>query len=202
MIYHAVSRQSRERAFLFDALFCAGLPSDTCMRRSSPSRLTSQETACVLVFVTLFVWCAVPSYGGMLPHRGDKHEQHKEVEAIENQWRQAMLNNDVGDMDKLLADDYIAITANGTIETKAQSLAVRKAGTVRITKMDVSDTKVRIYGDTAVVTSRAEINGSNGASDVSGHYRYTRVYNYRLGKWKIVSFEASRMRDPNSLQKH
>lgn len=172
------------------------------MRYPSPSRVTPQETACILVFVTLFVLCAAPSYGGLLPRRGDKHEQHKEVEAIEYQWRQAMLNNNLGDMDKLLADDYIAITANGTIETKAQAIAARRAGTLRITRMDISDTKVRIYGDTAVVTSRAEINGSNGASDVSGHYRYTRVYNYRLGKWKIVSFEASRMRDPNSLQKH
>ncbi|HVJ08959.1 MAG TPA: nuclear transport factor 2 family protein [Acidisarcina sp.] len=191
----------RARAFLFDALFRAGLPSDTCMRFSPPSRLTPQETACILVFVTLFLLSAIPSRGGVLPHRSDKHEQHKEIETVESQWRQAMLNNNVGDMDKLLADDYIAITANGTIETKAQVLASRKAGTMRITRMDMSDTKVRIYGDTAVVTSRAEINGSNGASDISGHYRYTRVYNYRLGKWKIVSFEASRMRDPNALQK-
>lgn len=112
-----------------------------------------------------------------------------------------MLNNNVGDMDRLLADDYIAITANGTIETKAQALALRKAGTLRITRLELSDFKIRIYGDTAVVTSRAEIHGSNGASDISGHYRYTRVYNRRLGQWKIVSFEASRIRDPNSLQK-
>jgi ketosteroid isomerase-like protein len=172
------------------------------MRCYPTSRLTPQQTAFVLVALTIFILCAVPSYGGMLPHRGDKHEQHREVEAAEGQWRAAMLSNNVSDMDKLLADDYMAITANGTIETKAQALALRKAGTLRITKMDLSDTKIRIYGDTAVVTSRAEINGTNGERDISGHYRYTRVYNNRLGQWKIVSFETSRMRDPNSLQKH
>lgn len=169
------------------------------MRSHSPSRLTSQQATFLLVFVAVFILSAVPSYAGVLPHRQDK--QHKEIETIEEQWRNAMLNNNVGDMDKLMADDYIAITANGTIETKAQALAARKAGTLRITKIDLSDSKIRIYGDTAVVTSRAEINGKNGASDISGHYRYTRVYNYRLGQWKIVSFETSRMRDPNSLQK-
>ena len=166
----------------------------------STSRLTPKQANFVLVFLTIFILSALPSPGGVLPHRADK--QHKEIEAAEDQWRDAMLSNNVADMEKLLADDYIGITANGTIETKAQALALRKAGTIRITKMDLSDTKIRLYADTAVVTSRAEINGSNGERDISGHYRYTRVYNYRMGRWQIVSFETSRMRDPNSLQKH
>jgi ketosteroid isomerase-like protein len=171
------------------------------MRFYSPNRLTPQQTTFILVVITVFVLYAMPSYAGVLPHRGDKHEAHKEVEAVEDQWREAMLNNNVADMDKLLADDYIAITANGTIETKAQALALRKAGTLRVTKLELNDIKIRIYGDTAVVTSRAEINGTNGASDISGHYRYTRVYNYSRGTWRIVSFEASRMRDPHAAQK-
>ena len=62
--------------------------------------------------------------------------------------------------------------------------------------------KVRVYGNTAVVTSRAQLEGTNGASDISGKYRYTRVYNYRYGQWKIVSFEASRIHDADARSKH
>jgi ketosteroid isomerase-like protein len=130
-----------------------------------------------------------------------RHENkaiHKQIEGLEQQWRQALLTNDVAAMDHLLADDYVGISSNGTVETKAQALAQRRAGTVRISKLDLSDVHVRVYGDTAVVTSQANLVGTNGASDISGEYRYTRVYNRRLGQWKIVSFEASRMHDADA----
>jgi ketosteroid isomerase-like protein len=133
---------------------------------------------------------AVPT----LPHHPN-HELHKEIEALEMQWREAQLSNDVAVMDRLLADDYVGISASGIIETKPEALALRRAGTLHITALDLNDLKVRIYGDTAVVTSRADLEGTNGASNISGKYRYTRVYNRRFGQWKIVSFEASRIND-------
>jgi ketosteroid isomerase-like protein len=136
-----------------------------------------------------------------LPHKSGR-ELHKVIEGLEMQWRQAQLNNDVGLMDRLLAEDYIGISANGTIETKAEALALRRAGTLHITALDLNDLKVRVYGDTAVVTSRAYVTGTNGSSDISGQYRYTRVYNRRFGQWKIVSFEASRMHDVGEREKH
>jgi ketosteroid isomerase-like protein len=136
----------------------------------------------------------------VLPHHG--HELHKEIEALEMQWREAQLSNDVNAMDRLLAEDYIGISANGTIETKAEALALRRAGMLHITTLDLNDLKVRVYGDTAVVTSRADLTGTNGSSDISGQYRYTRVYNRRFGQWKIVSFEASRMHEVGEREKH
>jgi ketosteroid isomerase-like protein len=147
----------------------------------------------VLLLVAICLVMAHPAFAG-LPHR-DTHAIHKEIEALEQKWREAIISNNVSEMDHLLADDYIGISANGTVETKAQALALRKAGTVKITQLDLNDLHVRVYGDTAVVTSKADLEGTNGQSDISGNYRYTRVYNRRLGEWKIVSFEASRIHD-------
>jgi ketosteroid isomerase-like protein len=151
--------------------------------------------ACILLVATLGL--VLPRSAYALP-RHENHALHKEIEALEMQWRQAVIANDVGQMDHLLADDYIGISANGTVETKAQALALRKAGTVKISQLDLTDLKVRVYGDTAVVTSQADLQGTNGQSNISGNYRYTRVYNRRLGQWKIVSFEASRMHDADA----
>lgn len=147
----------------------------------------------VLLTVSLLIFAGRPAHAAF-PHH-DARSIHKQVEALEMQWREAQLNNNVSDMDHLLADDYVGISANGTIESKAQALAVRQAGTLHIKQLELSDLKVRLYGDTAVVTSRAELQGSNGQRDISGTYRYTRVYTRRLGQWKIVSFEASRIHD-------
>ena len=144
-----------------------------------------------LIVLVLLAACHAAS---ALPRR-EKSEIHKQIEALEQQWRNALVTNNVGQMDHLLADDYIGITSNGTVETKTQALDQRRAGTVRITRLDLTDTHVRVYGDTAVVTSLADLEGTNGASNISGEYRYTRVYARRLGQWKIVSFEASRIHD-------
>ncbi len=176
----------------FDAPRRYGLPSGTTMRRRPVFALLRGIPQLLAALVLVAAGQPVLA----LPHHNKI--AHKEIEALEQEWRQAIVTNNVGEMDHLLADDYIGITSNGTIETKAQALAARRAGTMRITKLDLSDIHVRVYGDTAVVTSVADLVGTNGASDISGKYRYTRVYNRRLGQWKIVSFEASRMHDEDA----
>jgi len=128
--------------------------------------------------------------------RGQRHESRREIDLLEQTWRDAVLHRNAAAMDSLLADDYIAITANGTLQSKEQTLANLKSGIVRFASIDFSDRKVRFYGQTALVTSRAEVSGTTSEGDVSGSYRYTRVYvKDERGRWKIVSFEASRIRN-------
>lgn len=161
------------------------------MRRSPASTLCAKSVP-QAVAALIVLACCCPSWA--LPHR-EKSEIHKEIEALEEQWRLATVTNNIGEMNRLLADDYVGITSNGTVENKQQAVAQRSAGTVRITRLEITDMHVRVFGDTAVVTSQAQLEGTNGTSDISGQYRYTRVYTRRLGQWKIVSFEASRMHD-------
>jgi ketosteroid isomerase-like protein len=97
----------------------------------------------------------------------------------------------------LLADDYMAITPTGILQSKEQALASLRSGTVRFNSLDVSDRKIRIYGTTALVTSRADVTGTGPEGSMSGSYRYTRVYVRDVrGVWRIVSFEASKIREP------
>jgi len=161
------------------------------MRRQPASAQDFITAAHVLAAFVLVAVC----HGAWALPRHEKGEIHREIEALEHQWQQAIVTNNVSAMDHLLADDYIGITSNGTVETKQQAVDQSRAGTMRITRLDLTDTHVRVYGDTAVVTSLADLAGTNGTTDISGQYRYTRVYNRRLGQWKIVSFEASRMHD-------
>jgi ketosteroid isomerase-like protein len=143
------------------------------------------------LMLALLTGFATPAHAGF-PHHDSAH---KEIEGLELDWRQAQLNNNVTEVDRLLADDYLGISANGTLETKADELSRRRSGTLHISQLELSDIKVRIYGDTAVVTSRADLVGKSGDRDISGRFRYTRVYSNRQGQWRIVSFEASRISD-------
>lgn len=135
----------------------------------------------------------VPVHAASIPllHREDR--LHKEIENLEAQWRIALMQNDVATINRLLADDYLGINPNGTLETKADALAQRRAGTTKISNIDTINLKVRVYGDTAVATSQVELQGRDGDRDISGRYHYTRVYSRRSGEWRVVSFEASRI---------
>ncbi len=95
----------------------------------------------------------------------------------------------------MMAEDYLGISPNGTLQSKAETLAAFKNETIRLTAITPSEKKIRIYGSTAVVVSKAEVTGTSKGKDISGHYRYTRVYHNNGSAWKIVSFEANRIRD-------
>lgn len=133
--------------------------------------------------------------GGM--HRAQKHESRHEIDQMEEQWRGAMLKSDTATLGSLLADDYIAITPNGDLQSKEQALASLRSGATHFSSIQISDRRVRFYGTTALVTSRAEVSGTSASGAFSGSFRYTRVYaRDAQGNWKIVSFEASRIRPP------
>lgn len=128
--------------------------------------------------------------------RAERHESRHEIDQLEETWKDAIIHRNVQVLSSLLADDYIAITANGMLQSKDQTLENMKDGTLRFTSIMFSDRKVRFYGQTALVTSRAEVRGTTPEGDLSGSYRYTRVYvRDSHGGWKIVSFEASRIRE-------
>jgi ketosteroid isomerase-like protein len=131
------------------------------------------------------------------PHHKMKETYRKQVEGLEETWRTAQLNDDAATMDKLLSDDYVGITMNGQVVTKMQQLDRMRNRQMVLTKMELTDVKVKLIGTTAVVTSLADVEGTNDGEPMHGTYRYTRVY-LRLpsGTWKITNFEATRVGPP------
>lgn len=147
-----------------------------------------------IVLTVAAVFAAMPL--SAMP-RAEKHEVRHEIEHLETAWRNALMHGNTTAMDALLADDYVAITPNGILQSKEQALASLRSGTMHFTSLDLTDRKIRLYGTTALVTSRAEVTGTDPEGDISGAYRYTRVYvKDARGVWRIVSFEASKIREP------
>jgi ketosteroid isomerase-like protein len=128
------------------------------------------------------------------PHPRRKDEYKHQVEKLEEVWRTSQLNGDVDAMDKLLADDYVGITMTGQVVTKMQQLDRMRNRSLVLTKIELADVKVKLIGTTAIVTSLADVDGTNDGEPMHGTYRYTRVYS-RLpsGTWKITNFEATRV---------
>ncbi|MFZ0735175.1 MAG: nuclear transport factor 2 family protein [Candidatus Sulfotelmatobacter sp.] len=123
----------------------------------------------------------------------DQGEQNtiREIIEMEHEAREASLRRDPAFPERALADDYVAITPLGTVTTKKDAISARKSGQLRYDNIDVTDMVVRLYGDTAIVTARADVKGHQLGEDFSGPYRYTRVWVHRAGHWQAVSYQAT-----------
>ena len=115
----------------------------------------------------------------------------REIVDMERQAREASLQRDPDFSQRTLAEDYVAITPLGQVTTKQDTVSARKSRQLRYDSIDVSDMVVRLYGDTAVVTARADVKGHQLGEDFSGPYRYTRVWVRRSGHWQAVSYQAT-----------
>jgi ketosteroid isomerase-like protein len=175
----------------FDCFASSGLTSGTPMVRH---RTLVSKRRTLLVVALLGVIASAPLFAMPVHRNGKKRVSRQTIEGLEEQWRQAQLSGDVTAMDRLLADDFVGITAFGQVTTKAQQLARVRDRVIVLTRLDLSDMKVKLLGSIAVVTTRAEVDGSSDGRSIAGAFRYTRVY-HRLpnGSWKITSFEATRV---------
>lgn len=183
----------------FDRRTISGLPctrmSGKVADRFGPVCFRRLHGGWVIILSLALGTSAIPLHAGKPP--AQKHESRHEIDQLEDEWRNAALTANTKEMDSLLSDDFISITPSGVVQTKEETLANLRAGRVHFTSLTITDRKVRFYGSTAVVTSLAKIQATTSDGQVEGSYRYTRVYaRDAQGKWKIVSFEASRVREP------
>lgn len=144
-----------------------------------------------ILLLLAMVVVASPSFA--VPHRNGT--ARAQIEALEEQWRQAAISDDTEKMDHLLADDFLGITANGQVVTKLQQLDRMRTHQFAISRFEVTDMKIKLISEhAAIVTSLARIEATNEGRPFHGSFRYTRVYQRTAsGGWKITSFEATRV---------
>jgi len=112
---------------------------------------------------------------------------------LENEWNDAVVKRDAAALEKIEADDYTFIDAEGTLWTKAQDVATFKSGDYVATSMVADELKVRVYGHVAVVTGRNTIKAQFKGKDISGQYRYTDTWVKRGGRWQCVATHSSKI---------
>jgi len=126
------------------------------------------------------------------PPGSREEEIVREIIDLERQAKEAALHRDAAFSERTLADDYVAISPLGQIISKADTVAARKSAQLRYDSIDISEMVVRLYGgNTAIVTARADVKGTELGEEFSGPYRFTRVWVRRNGRWVTVSYQAT-----------
>ncbi len=77
-------------------------------------------------------------------------------------WRQGAIKQDKALLEKYLADDLVYTHGGGQTETKAQYIANVTKGPSHYKAMEPSETRVRIYGKTAVLWGLVDVTPAKG----------------------------------------
>ncbi len=120
-------------------------------------------------------------------------QAEREVRDMERQWREAWLTANTAALDRIHADDFTSVPNIGIVSTKAEVMADVRQGVFRYSRMEQSEMTVRIYNTTAVIVGRTINEGHRGDRDVSGDFRYTRIYVKRDGRWQAVLAQYTRI---------
>lgn len=140
------------------------------------------------VAVKLFLALLLTTHIGCVAFALGKDDQQAklEVKQMEKEWREAWISGDSVALDRIHADDYLAINYLGQMNTKAQVMSDVRAGAFKYDSIEHKDIVMRVYGNVVIVNGRTVNKGHRRERDASGDFSYTRVYVKRNGRWQAV----------------
>jgi len=125
----------------------------------------------------------------------------QQVIAAELAWSDAFLRHDLDRISGILSDDFIGIDGRGVVSDKTAELEEAKgpqgkASAAVLVGEELSDVRVRVYGDAAVLTAVNTARFRSHHKESIIRYRRTTVYVHRDDRWQCVSFHGSRILEP------
>jgi ketosteroid isomerase-like protein len=115
-----------------------------------------------------------------------------ELVRLEKQFAQAVANNDTEAIDRFLADDWIIVEPDGGMIDKSRFLEVIKSGALSHEMMESDDLRIRLYGNTAIVTALTRSKGKFMGQDFSSCERATDIFVKQDDRWRCVLTQLTR----------
>ncbi|HEY1773947.1 MAG TPA: nuclear transport factor 2 family protein [Gammaproteobacteria bacterium] len=112
----------------------------------------------------------------------------KQLEDLEQQWLDTSLKQDHAGLDAILMDDFEDVSWQGELRSKTEIMAIAMAAPVTSTQT-LSDLKVRVHGDTGVVTGVNTAEAADKSFTVK--VRFTDVFVKDQGKWRALSAQET-----------
>src|SRR5437763_1147038 len=118
-------------------------------------------------------------------------DDEKTVAALDTEYQAAVKKNDVATMDRILADDFVLVTGVGKTYTKADLLNAARSKRTIYQHQEDSMQKVRVWGDTAVVTALLWENGTEAGKSFDYKLWFSDTYVRTPTGWRYVFAQAS-----------
>lgn len=123
----------------------------------------------------------------------DSQSDAENIAALDRQYQSAVERNDAHTMDKILADDFVLTRGDGSTFSKADLVNdARSKGVIYEHQIEIDNSqRVRVWGDTAVVTAKLWIKAKKGDTPIERKLWFSDTYVRTANGWRYVFGQAS-----------
>jgi len=127
-------------------------------------------------------------------------DQRKVVAALDTEYQAAVKRNDAATIDRILADDFVLVTASGKTYTKTDLLNDARGGRTAYEHQEDTMQTVRVWGVTAAVTAKLWEKGSDNGRAFDHTLWFSDIYVRTPAGWRYVFGQSAYCPSEKQLQ--
>jgi len=146
----------------------------------------------------LTIGIGIATLAGLIVSAQQPGSAEREVQRMAQAAAEAFVKKDRAALERVYADEYSYIHSNGSVANKAQELSDVLSPDQKWTSSTLTDIKVRVYGDAAILTGVETLQGT-AKGYVPGPRRVTDLWVNRNGRWQQLGGQSTIViKDPSN----
>ena len=165
-----------------------GLP-DCNKELAAVTKFVSHSRMHLRLCFPLILWFAVGSVVTSLAQ--DTGEAATTIRKLEEKWTDSYKNRKISLLSSLLAEDFVITVEDGNTYSKSGYISHSADPSVQVEVAELSDLKVRMHGNTAVVTGAYHERGRSSGKPYEYHDRLTDIWMKTGNQWQVIASHYS-----------
>jgi ketosteroid isomerase-like protein len=129
--------------------------------------------------------------GAAVPVTAEDKSDEGRIRSLEKKWADSYKHRKIELLSSLLAEDFVITVEDGAIYSKPGYITHSADPSVHIDVAELSDLKVHMHGNAAVVTGAYHEKGRQGGKMYEYNDRLTDVWLKTEGTWQVISSHYS-----------
>jgi ketosteroid isomerase-like protein len=107
----------------------------------------------------------------------------------------ALRSRNWDDLAAIYSDDYMLVRPDGSVLSKKEVLNDLQVGGLEFKEIEITNVKVRIHGDTGILTATCRTVTSRQGKETKSNIRLVAVYVAEQGRPRLVHFQSVLLSD-------
>jgi ketosteroid isomerase-like protein len=113
------------------------------------------------------------------------------IRKLEEKWTESYKKRQIDILSSLLAEDFVITVEDGNVYSKSGYISHTADTSTHVDVAEIKDLKVRMHGNTAVVTGAYHERGNSNGKPYEYHDRLTDVWMKVGNKWQVIASHYS-----------
>lgn len=116
-----------------------------------------------------------------------------QIMKLDREWAKAVVDSDYAALERVTSPGLVYSHSDGAVDTREDFFNRLRKSTSDYQAIDISRMEVKVFGDTAILTARAQFKVLVNGSQVNNDLAYTHVYHKSNGKWVMIAHQSALM---------